>query len=97
MRAMGGFTLANDRWDLHTELEHVTPQKRFAANETATAGYNLLNAEIGWRPWGTARPIAFTLGASNLLNVDARRAASFLKDYAPLAGRDIRLSVRLAI
>jgi len=97
LRAMGGFTLANDRWDLHTELEHVTPQKRFAANETATAGYNLLNAEIGWRPWGTARPIAFTLGASNLLNVDARRAASFLKDYAPLAGRDIRLSVRLAI
>jgi iron complex outermembrane receptor protein len=29
--------------------------------------------------------------------VDARRQASFLKDYAPLAGRDIRLSVRFAL
>jgi iron complex outermembrane receptor protein len=34
---------------------------------------------------------------NNLLDVTARRAASFLKDYAPLAGRDIRLSVRLTV
>lgn len=97
LRAMGGFTLSSPAWDFHGEVERVAPQNRFAAFETRTAGYSLLNAEIGWRPWGKTRPLSFTLGARNLLNVDARRAASFLKDYAPLAGRDIRLSLRLAI
>jgi iron complex outermembrane receptor protein len=32
---------------------------------------------------------------NNLLDVDARRSTSILKDFAPLAGRDIRLSARL--
>ena len=35
------------------------------------------------------------LSANNLFDVDARRHASFTKDYVPLAGRDIRLSARL--
>jgi len=29
--------------------------------------------------------------------VDARRAASVLKDFAPLAGRDIRATLRVGI
>jgi len=32
----------------------------------------------------------------HLFDVDARRSTSILKDYAPLAGRDIRLNARLA-
>jgi iron complex outermembrane receptor protein len=31
---------------------------------------------------------------NNLFDVDARRHASFLKDYAPLAGRDFRITAR---
>src|SRR3546814_19282125 len=38
--------------------------------------------------------ITLTVAANNLFDVAARRHASFLKDHAPLAGRDIRLSVR---
>ena len=34
------------------------------------------------------------LTANNLFDVVARRHASLLKDYAPLAGRDIRLTAR---
>jgi len=33
---------------------------------------------------------------NNLFDVLARRHSSFLKDYAPLSGRDIRLTARLA-
>jgi iron complex outermembrane receptor protein len=29
--------------------------------------------------------------------VEARRHTSFLKDFAPLAGRDIRLSLRVSL
>jgi len=97
LRAMGGVALTSASWDFRAEVEHVTAQNRIAGNETPTAAYTLTNIDIGWRPWGKARPLSFTLGVSNLFNVDARRAVSFLKDYAPLAGRDIRLSLRLAV
>jgi len=36
-----------------------------------------------------------SLTANNIFDVNARRATSELKDYAPLAGRDIRLTARL--
>jgi len=36
-----------------------------------------------------------SLTANNIFDVDARRHASDLKDYAPLAGRDVRLTARL--
>ena len=36
-----------------------------------------------------------SLSGNNLFDVVARRHSSLLKDYAPLAGRDIRLSARL--
>jgi iron complex outermembrane receptor protein len=94
---MGGVALTSEAWDLRGEVEHVTHQHRIAANETVTPAYTLVNLEFGWRPWGKQRPVSFTLGVNNLLDVTARRAASFLKDYAPLAGRDIRLSVRLTV
>ena len=34
------------------------------------------------------------LAANNIFDVVARRHSSLLKDYAPLAGRDIRLTAR---
>lgn len=97
LRVLGGVTLSDPRWDLRGEVEHVTAQHRIAAQETPTAAYTLVNAEFGFKPGGKDGQLSFTLGARNLFNVDARRAASFLKDYAPLAGRDIRLSVRLTV
>ena len=35
------------------------------------------------------------LAANNIFDVVARRHSSLLKDYAPLAGRDIRVTARL--
>ena len=97
LRALGGLTLGSDNLNLRGEVEHVTAQNRVAVNETPTPAYTLVNAEIGWRPWGKDRPLTFTLSANNIFDVDARRHASFLKDYAPLAGRDIRIAARLEI
>ena len=66
-------------------------EDRVAAFETVTPGYTMVNANLAWRPWGTARPVSIYLSANNLFNVEARRHASFLKDYAPLAGRAYRV------
>ncbi len=97
LRMLGGLSAASGSLDLRAEIEHVTAQTRVARNETTTPAYTLVNAEIGWRPWGRDRPLTFALSANNIFDVAARRHASFLKDYAPLAGRDIRLTARLEI
>ena len=63
--------------------------------ETPTRGFTLVNASLQVRPLKNNRNTTITLAANNLFDVDARRHASFLKDVAPLAGRDIRLTARL--
>ncbi|MFC3175296.1 TonB-dependent receptor [Novosphingobium bradum] len=97
LRLLGGLEAKSRKLDLRAEVEQVTAQHRVAPNETPTPAYTLINASASWRPWGEDRPLSFTLSANNLLDVAARRHASFLKDYAPLAGRDIRLTARLEL
>ena len=97
LRLLGGLGVTSTRWDIRGEVERVTAQNRTAANETPTPGFTEVNAEVNWRPWGDDRPLTFAFSANNLFNVTARRHASILKDYAPLAGRDFRLSARLEL
>ncbi|WP_374531314.1 TonB-dependent receptor [Novosphingobium sp.] len=97
LRFLGGLRAKSPRLDVGVEAEHVTTQNRVAAYETTTPGYTMVNAEVTYRPMGHNGPLSFVLSANNLFNVDARRAASYLKDYAPLAGRDFRITARLEI
>jgi iron complex outermembrane receptor protein len=57
----------------------------------------MVNLSAIWRPTGDEGPLSILVSANNLFDVDARRHASYLKDYAPLAGRDIRVTVRIEI
>ena len=52
---------------------------------------------VALRPWGRDRDVSLMVSANNIFDVEARRHASFLKDFAPLAGRDIRLTARISI
>lgn len=94
LRVKGGLHAKSPHFDFGAEIEHSTKQDRVAAFETATPAFTLVNMEAVWRPWGSEKMISMVLTANNLFDVVARRHASFLKDFAPLAGRDIRLSVR---
>jgi iron complex outermembrane receptor protein len=94
LRMLGGLTLNAPKFDVRAEVEWNDSQKRVTAFETTTGGFTMVNAEINFRPWGTERPLSFALSANNIFDVDARRHASFLKDFAPLAGRDIRITAR---
>ncbi|MEY4473532.1 MAG: hypothetical protein RL671_1836, partial [Pseudomonadota bacterium] len=49
-----------------------------------------------WHAMGDEGPLTLSLSGNNLFNVSARRAASFTRDFVPLAGRDIRLSAKLS-
>ncbi len=81
--------------DGRLEVEHALDHDRAAANETATPGYTLVNASFDWHPLAARPELTLSLAANNIFDVEARRSTSQLKDYAPLAGRDIRLTARL--
>jgi iron complex outermembrane receptor protein len=96
LRLLGGIEAQSNRFDARAEVEWVDRQDRVAAFETPTDGHTLVNAALTWHPWGRRNETAVTLSANNIFDVDARRHASFTKDFVPLAGRDIRLSAHLA-
>ncbi|WP_029935516.1 TonB-dependent receptor [Sphingomonas sp. UNC305MFCol5.2] len=94
-RVMGGIEAQSDRITARAEAEHVFEQNRIAPFETPTADYTLVNASIGFKPFSGNDKISLLLSANNIFDVEARRHSSFLKDFAPLAGRDLRATVRV--
>jgi iron complex outermembrane recepter protein len=95
-RVLGGLTGSRGQVDGRVEVEHVTAQHRTAPIETPTPGYTMVNASFDWHPLAANPQLTLSLIGNNLFDVNARRHASDLKDYAPLAGRDIRLAARVS-
>jgi iron complex outermembrane receptor protein len=95
LRYGGRFEYRNDRWLLGLEATRYEDQDDVAPFETETPGYMLLNADLRWR-FGAARGAEFELfaNATNLGNEEARKHTSFVKDIAPLPGRNYALGVR---
>jgi iron complex outermembrane receptor protein len=79
------------------EAEHDFAHDSVAPNELPTAGFTLVNASLDWHPFADRPDLTLSLAGNNLFDVDARRSTSLLKDYAPLAGRDVRLTVNLKV
>jgi iron complex outermembrane receptor protein len=96
-RVLGGIEAQGDTLNGRLEVEHVFDQNRIAAFETPTNGYTMVNASVGLKPFGPGNKTMLTISANNLFDVDARRSASFLKDFAPLAGRDIRATLKFSL
>ncbi|MBN8943144.1 MAG: TonB-dependent receptor [Rhizobiales bacterium] len=81
-------------------LLHAFAQRQIAANETPTAGYDLLNAELSY----TTRLAGNTFGVSeltagivgtNLLDAEIRNHVSFKKDEVVQPGRGVRAFVNI--
>lgn len=97
MRVRGGLELQGSAVTGRVEAEHVFEQTRIAAFETPTSDYTLVNASVAFRPFGADNRTTLLLSANNIFDVEARRHSSFLKDFAPLAGRDLRATLRIAL
>ena len=95
-RVLAGLTGTRGQIDGRVEVEKVSAQHKIAPNETPTPGYTMVNASLDWHPFSANPDLTLSLQGNNLFDVNARRASSDLKDYAPLAGRDIRLSARVS-
>jgi iron complex outermembrane receptor protein len=94
LRVLTGVEAQSDMFDARIEAEWVAKQDRIAAFETPTDGFTLVNVSAAWRPWGRANGSALFVSVNNLFDVNARRHASFTKDFVPLAGIDFRVGVR---
>lgn len=94
-RLLGGLEAQSDRLTGRVEVEHAFAQNRTALFETRTDDYTMVNASVSWRPVADNSKFSLLLSGNNLFDVDARRASSVLKDFAPLAGRDIRVTARV--
>jgi iron complex outermembrane receptor protein len=97
LRLLGGIEAQGDRLTARAEVEHVFEQDRIAATETPTDGFTLVNASLSIKPFAGNDRATLLLSANNIFDVEARRHASVLKDFAPLAGRDIRLTARFSL
>jgi len=96
LRVLGGIEAQSDLVTGRVEVEWSDKQTRVAAFETETGSHTLVNASVLWRMLGVDSPATLQLSANNLFDVDARRHASFTKDYVPLAGRDVRATLSLS-
>ncbi len=91
-----GVSYRYDRLRAFAEAIRAESQDRASDEETTTAGYTLLNAGISYRLFLGPTVLDLMLRGRNLGDEEARNHVSFLKDVAPLPGRDVNLGVRLA-
>ena len=82
-------------WITRLRWTHASAQRNPGENETPTAGYDLVNLSIdrtlpraGGVEW-----IVF-LNARNLLDEEIRNSTSFLRNFAPEAGRRLEVGVK---
>lgn len=80
--------------DLRAELEYAADQDDVTEFELPTDGYEVFNAFVTVRPFTGTPGLALRLSANNLTDEDVRLHTSFLKDLAPLPGRNFRVSLQ---
>lgn len=80
-------------WSGTLEVRTVGRQARLAAFELPTDSYTLVHASLTLRPWRAQPDLKVFVDARNLTNVEAREHVSFLKEIAPLPGRNLRMGV----
>jgi iron complex outermembrane receptor protein len=94
-RVLADLTGSRGQVDGRIEVERAAAQHKNAPNEKPTPGYTMVNASLDWHPFSANPELTLSLTGNNLFDVNARRHSSELKDFAPLAGRDIRLTARV--
>jgi iron complex outermembrane recepter protein len=84
-----------DRLLTGLEAARYDKQSNIGDFETPTNGYTMVNADLGWALDENHTFHLFIRG-TNLLDEDARRSTSLVKDVAPLPGRSVAVGLRAA-
>jgi len=87
-RIGGGLNWKNNDWNAGLSVIHYDDQDDTAPLETPTDGYTLVNADVSYSFNVGDADWQLYLRARNLNDEEARNHTSFLKDIAPLPGRN---------
>ena len=93
LSVLAGLEAQSDRLKLRGEVDWVSESSDLAPFEIPTESYALINAFATWKPLAGDQDVRFKLSLHNLLDEDARQHSSFLKDVAPLPGRNVRFAI----
>ncbi|MDC0464808.1 TonB-dependent receptor, partial [Pseudomonadales bacterium] len=85
------------KFDATLSYQNVSDQQRIAQNELPTDGYNALKFSLRTSFDLGPTTLEATLFARNILDDISRRHTSFVKEQAPLPGRNVGLKVVLAL
>jgi iron complex outermembrane recepter protein len=89
------FEYHNERLLVGLEATRYDDQDEVAPFEEETPGYMLMNADVRWRLLAvSSMELELFINGSNLGDEEARKHTSFVKDVAPLPGRNYALGVR---
>jgi iron complex outermembrane receptor protein len=83
-------------FDARMEVEWARRMNRLSDFETPTDCYFSAIASLDWRPFADRPDLTLAIAAQNIVDDTIRSHTSFLKDFAPVAGRDIGLRAHLA-
>jgi len=92
MSASLSVTADNGPLSLRAEARLVAEQTDVFTDELPTDGYTLFNADARWRPFDD-RDVQLILAVRNITDEEARIHSSFLKDFIPLPGRNVRVAL----
>ncbi|WP_019027227.1 TonB-dependent receptor [Colwellia piezophila] len=94
MRIGAIFNYQADSFDSELSVSHYFEQDDIAELETATDSYTMVDANINYYIAGVGDDLTVYLKGQNLTNEHARVHSSFLKEIAPLPGRNLSIGVR---
>ena len=92
---LAGIEWEPSKWHARIETRMVAEQTDTADNETRTDGYVMFNAKVGYETELGDSTLDLHMDLNNLTDQEAYNHVSYLKDAAPLAGRDVRLHARI--
>ncbi|AKS43303.1 TonB-dependent receptor [Wenzhouxiangella marina] len=93
-RLTSGLDWHRGPWRAGLEWQRVFRQSRVADFESPTPGYHLVNARLGYAFNLGMMPMEVYLSGHNLGDEEARVHTSYLRDFAPLPGRNLRFGLR---
>ena len=94
LRLVSPVSSAIETWSASAEVRWVDDQTDVAVNESPTDGYTMVNASLGYRWLFKNQILDVLLRGRNLTDEEARSHTSFLKNVAPLPGRDVSLALK---
>ena len=92
---LAGIDASTERYSLRVELDYAATSEDLTEFEIETENYLLTNLFASYNWPSDFGDVTLLAALENAFDEDARQHSSFLKDVAPLPGRNFRLSLGL--